>query len=355
MEIAIINKTDTLADKQEYFAIDFFRFIASLFIIAIHYPPFADVSYALSGGFSNILCRIAVPFFFITSGYFLGNKVLDSQKTISYIKKLIKLYLIYTVIYLPASINGYLQSGYSNKEIAIKYVRGLFISGSYNHLWYFLALIVSVILLYLIVNKLKFSDKTLLLIGAVLYTVGVLGCVFKADLLKVGFLKGFLEAYFEIFVDTKNGVFFGLLFVSIGYYISKYKDKFCAENKYFMLLILFLAVMCIEKVAEMAVAASVIQDMMFSLAPAATMLFLCLAFIGMSNKFKEKAMLSRQTSVLIFVWHPLIGVCFEKLTEALGWNVHSLIRYMVIMLVSVFMSLAIIKLSQTIKILKNLY
>lgn len=50
--------------------IDIFKFIAALLVVAIHTTPLEDISAKGNFYFENMLCRIAVPFFFAASGFF---------------------------------------------------------------------------------------------------------------------------------------------------------------------------------------------------------------------------------------------------------------------------------------------
>ena len=60
--------------KKAYTGIDYFRMIAAFFIIAIHTSPFS--SYSETGDFilTRVIARVAVPFFFMTSGFFLISR-----------------------------------------------------------------------------------------------------------------------------------------------------------------------------------------------------------------------------------------------------------------------------------------
>ena len=66
---------------KRYYSIDCFRFIAALLVVFIHIPTkeISDLIIPIS--------RVAVPFFFMTSGFFISN---DSQKIIKEIKKIFK-------------------------------------------------------------------------------------------------------------------------------------------------------------------------------------------------------------------------------------------------------------------------
>lgn len=65
----IDERINSLADKTEYYAVDVFRIIAALAVMTIHIPLFADMSSELSYWQENVLARLAVPFFLMTTGY----------------------------------------------------------------------------------------------------------------------------------------------------------------------------------------------------------------------------------------------------------------------------------------------
>ena len=73
--------------------IDLLKFIFSICVIAIHSSLFKEINTTLYISTTMGLFRIAVPFFFITSGYFYYRKLSSNQDTKIYILKLIKIFL----------------------------------------------------------------------------------------------------------------------------------------------------------------------------------------------------------------------------------------------------------------------
>lgn len=57
--------------EKSYPGIDVFRIVAAVMIIAIHTYPLASYGENADYYFTHVLCRIAVPFFFTASGFFL--------------------------------------------------------------------------------------------------------------------------------------------------------------------------------------------------------------------------------------------------------------------------------------------
>ena len=57
-------------NKTHNNSIDIFRLLCAVMVVAIHTAPFSDISGPLGDLCTNLLPRIAVPYFFATAGYF---------------------------------------------------------------------------------------------------------------------------------------------------------------------------------------------------------------------------------------------------------------------------------------------
>lgn len=182
--------------------IDDFRFLAALFVVAIHTAPFADSIPLLSYTITNVIGRFAVPFFFVLSGYFLFKKMRTSKQPDAYVKtqsSLIKTYLLTMIIYIPVWI-------YLNGVNVTQFVFDVFINGVHYHLWYFPALILGIAIVYFLYDRLN-AKLSLILLGG-LYLFGSIINVY-------GFLLPDVELIAWI-GNPRNGIFFAPLFVYIG-------------------------------------------------------------------------------------------------------------------------------------------
>ena len=120
-----------------YAGIDDFRILAAVMVIAIHTAPFSGVSQSLDFLLTYCVGRVAVPFFLMTTGFFvLGSwkksVYADNSKVIRFIKKTLFLYAVSVVLYLP--VNFY--SGELPRS-AGGFISMLFFDGTFYHLWYF--------------------------------------------------------------------------------------------------------------------------------------------------------------------------------------------------------------------------
>ena len=59
---------------KEYTGINLFGFAATFLMVAIHTSPLADVSETGDFILTRVLARVGVPFFFMTSGFFLISR-----------------------------------------------------------------------------------------------------------------------------------------------------------------------------------------------------------------------------------------------------------------------------------------
>ena len=74
--------------NKSYAGIDFFRVIAALLIISIHTSPLASFSQMGDFILTRIVARVAVPFFFMTSGFFLISRYTrNTEKLAAFVKK----------------------------------------------------------------------------------------------------------------------------------------------------------------------------------------------------------------------------------------------------------------------------
>ena len=85
--------------KKKYGAIDIAKYVSALLVVCIHTFPFYEVSVRLNAYWIQTVCRLAVPFFFVSSGFFFfrkwdKNHPEANQEALSrYEKRLGKIYL----------------------------------------------------------------------------------------------------------------------------------------------------------------------------------------------------------------------------------------------------------------------
>ena len=162
-----------MGNPPRYGGLDAFKVIAALLVVAIHTSPLT--TYSPDGDFllTRSLARVAVPFFFMVTGQFVLGKVLQGRRPFSalwrQVKKILLLYLVAVVLYLPVG----LYAGHYQGLSPLSALRLLLFDGTFYHLWYFPACATGLLLVYLLGRVLR--GRGLLAVTGLLYLIGLFG------------------------------------------------------------------------------------------------------------------------------------------------------------------------------------
>lgn len=251
--------------------------------------------------------------------------------------------MLYTIIHLPILIEEYQENGYTLGQSIISFLQAFFIHGSYYHLWYFLALIVAVAILYLMINYLKLSDKTVLLVTGILYCIGVLGNAYRNVWKRVPVVDTIFVAYESVFKSTVNGVFFGLFLVAIGYCVRKYSDRI-KYRRYWLYAILLFGVMNIEEYFARSITYHVGQSMLFVTPFVVVAIFLAACFIRLPKQLVPVGSFLRNMSVIIYGFHIFIHMRYGG--ELSGYVMYGFLYFCMIAKRVTFLAVGIVGLSK---------
>lgn len=175
-----VNSADGRASS-----IDAVRAIAIFAVLAIHCDPFVSGEYAFGrivlGDVVDLLARFAVPFFFITSGYFLGQKCSRSASRLSALGTfsirlagLVAFWYAFYVVWPPDWIKafeqGWVRTAYWSAFDLFNSV-GNFLAGPPAHLWFLMALLIGCVHVFVI--ALFGSPILVLLYFSCLYLIGL--------------------------------------------------------------------------------------------------------------------------------------------------------------------------------------
>lgn len=210
--------------------IDIFKLIMAIFVVAIHTHPFESIHNPVFLQIYNIVISTAVPYFFIASGYFLFLKIdkdwsLNDKLTRirNYIVKIIRLYLVWTIIYIPLTLFEYINNDKGVLFDSILFLRGLFLLGEHYYswpLWYLLSLIYSLILIFILI-KMKKNLKFIFITSIIVY----LFSIFLNIILKEGSQPICTSSIIRIlYVGIGSGrLFSGMFFITIGIFFAYFK------------------------------------------------------------------------------------------------------------------------------------
>lgn len=338
--ISTLDISSKAATTHKFYCVDLMKFIGSLLVVAVHLSPLEDVNSWANYILVECIARVAVPFYFVSSGYFLFRKVcldpIETSSVYTYLKRILRLYGIWTIVYLPIVVKDLLQNGGGLDDILVLF-RIIFVWG-YHHLWYLHATIVA-ILIVLFCLKRKISLQKILLMGSILYVLGLLAQSWFGliePLRNVSFIwKSFKIG--EWFIrTTKNGFFFGVLMIGIGIWFSKKKItiRFRTAVIGFWGSLFFLA---IESIFVDFFSLARNHDMYIFLVPTVFFMFYVITHI----ELKEKDVYGRLREIGFIVY--LVHIWVDRIVlRYIGEPMHSLVRYIVVLGISILVAQVIV-------------
>ncbi|MGX7136270.1 acyltransferase family protein [Enterococcus silesiacus] len=337
---------------NNYKMVDIVKYIAAIMVICIHCNPITSQE-PLNFFIKNIVCRIAVPFFFISSAYFVRKGSDHKEKYIkNYLKKLGKSYLAWSILFIYVGISWINEHlGYSGFLLIISFFFGLLQVGVYYHLWYIPAMIFS---LFIVNKALKYiSYKTVFLISILLFMFGSLETYY--GFLPAGILKNTFDGIIQLIFTTRTGLLFGSIFVTIGFFIYDYQERLQSLLKFLpFLTILFSFLLMVEGFFLFNVER---LDMNFLLMLIPFSFFFFLWILSSSIKIKIDTKKIRELSMYYYFVHPVCIILVEETGKGyqLSWLRSGVISFFLIVLFTHFLSLIIIEIRKKARSRKQIF
>lgn len=196
---------------------DAFKWLAAFLVVAVHTSPLESIWPYGDFLLTRIAARLAVPFFFMLTGYF----TVQVKKTE---KKLLLLYLGVTCLYLPVQIYKYMGG---ETFTAGRILKDIFFDGTFYHLWYLPACMLGLALMTLF---LKCGKENAVAISILLYVIGLLGDSYFGLVRLSPVLSKVYDGMFTCFSYTRNGIFMAPLFLLLGR-LFREQEKKGKQNK----------------------------------------------------------------------------------------------------------------------------
>ena len=324
-----------MTKNESYSGIDYFRFIAALLIVAIHTSPLSSFSETGNFIFTRIVSRVAVPFFFMTSGFFLISRyTCNAEKLGAFIKKTTLIYGVAILLYIPINVyNGYFKMD----NLLPNIIKDIVFDGTLYHLWYLPASIIGAAIAWYLVKKVHYRKA--FLIASVLYIIGLFGDSYYGIVKSVSYLNVFYNLIFQLTDYTRNGIFFAPIFFVLGGYIADNKDRLSFKKSIIGFATCF-SLMFAEALTLRRFELQRHDSMYVFLLPSICFLF----YFLMHFKGKNRAQL-RTISLIIYIIHPFVVVLirlFAKITHLQNALVeNSLIHYLLVCIISAGLGLAL--------------
>lgn len=216
-------------------SINYMKLLFALLVISIHTKPFLDIDINLSNIICEIIAKLAVPFFFTTSGYFYFRTLeKDLLKKKKYLYRLIITYISWTVIYDFRQIFRTISADGNLISMLKGFIVEFFIYGSAFHMWYMVALIYTVIIvnIFMKYNKLKY----LYILSIIFFIVGILLGPYYKYISNINIINDLYEL--SLYIEFRRLFTIAIPFFMLGYLANKLKHV--QKNSLIFIIIFFI-------------------------------------------------------------------------------------------------------------------
>lgn len=213
--------------KKQAAVVDIFKFLFSICILVLHTKIVHNFPIKSQWYITHLIFRLGVPFFFCTSGYFLGCKLWSDTNSDDvfekYIRKMILPFLVwggigliqYAIQLYRGDIRGY-KLIWRAVQTAIFYPRGA--------MWFVGACIIAAFIIKCLWKN-KYREFIIWGIGITGYAFA-LCCNTYYFLIEGTIFQKIVDKYLEICISARNGIFVGILFLWIGIVMARWiKNK----------------------------------------------------------------------------------------------------------------------------------
>lgn len=315
-------------------------------VISIHVHPFEDINSELGYIFTQIIPRIAVPFFFAVAGYFYIPKVQERKDVfLKYIKKILFTYFIWSLLYYAIELVQ--RKNCDIKNYVISCAKSFIITGSFYHFWFFPALIFSVIITTLIFKSRL--HKLLIPMSIICYIFGCLGSSYYNIGIHLPMLgEVFKKAYFEV---IRRILCIGVPFFISGYVVYKIEKKLegCKQKKIYTQIFFLASLLCFIIEIEMVRILNLQKNIIITFwlyGLVCAMLLLLLQ--NPMTKCKNMAKVCRIIANFTYYAHPFCIVCVLNLSKKiLKYNISQTPLFLITTLITFVFGYIIYKLDNS--------
>lgn len=276
--------------------IDIVKLLMAILVVGIHAEPFG-YNIWLDRGF-GIVTRLCVPFFFVASSYFFWIK---PKKAKDYLKRILQLYLIWSIIYLPFDIAS--LKSMSLQDILYKYLW----AGTDHALWFLCGTVTGFLIVFLLS---KFLDaKKVFAISVIVLLIGCMKSTWSP------MLEGLFS--FEIHIHVaghRNGLFYAFPYIALGRLIANKHthEKERSIRSYVLGFLISMIMLSLESVLFVLIFDTASRILWISVLPCTYYFFMLVKHIEIPM-LKEKSIFLRKMSILIYVSHSLFLILFNDL------------------------------------------
>ena len=214
-----------MKQKVYYEFVNIVKLLLAISVVAMHCALVPDRSMLML-----LVCRLAVPYFFLASGFFLKRKIGEDEPSGAvkgYLRRLLLPFSIFSIVWIAQMLVDDAIEGLGIGESILGVIQSIlfFPRGA---LWYVWASILGVVMLYPFLRKRKLIYA--LPVALVLYIAGLLANNYYFLANGITWLKPIVDGYLSICLTSNNAPFVGFVFLLIGMLISEYDEKLAGKR-----------------------------------------------------------------------------------------------------------------------------
>ena len=276
----------------------------------------------------------------MSAGFFLSSKGWEQAKTKKYISRLIKVYLVWCVIYAPLYMQLWIKDNRETWLKIILFLRQFFMGSLWGVLWFFPALIAAVLLFVVLHKILCLSDKQLLYLGNGLYALGVMGNMWFPAISQIPLIGEIVSFIVLLFGYVRNGLFEGLPCIIWGYWLYQNQDRF-KMSRYVMALCIGMVLVISEPITIDWFWGVQSLDMDIGVMVSSVALVAILNHVGQEWPWGQKyGRMIRKLCLPMLLIHPW---CIEILQNRVG---SGFVRFSLVVIMSLVFSIGVISLEK---------
>lgn len=220
--------------RKQYNGLDVVKFFLAVLVAQRHVIQIffgADSKWRIL--LNNWLSNLAVPVFFVIAGFFLFGKLSggadrsreqDRRIVFRYCGRILKLYLIWSVLYLPVDWYNWYHGERIVKDGILSWLHSFLVCSTIPQLWYLPALALACFLVWAAYDR-GMKQWQILTVGACFLLLGYLGDNWYYNQRFPAAVQELLAGYRNWFVTPRNGVFYGIFYVALGLHFAGSKRR----------------------------------------------------------------------------------------------------------------------------------
>ena len=329
-----------ITQRKNLDSADILKYMLSILIVATHTSLF--------DGYITPLVRLAVPAFFMISGYFFFTKIKNCNSKAeenAYLRKSVrqnmKLYSFWFVVLLPLTlyIRGYHTMGLVDG--AVHFVRDFLFGSTFQSSWYITALITGFAIVLFLSRRLP--HWALVVIGTVCYIPSLLSSNYEFLIASSETMTAISNSLAQVFLLPCRNFSVSILYIAIGKYLAE-KNYDGKTKRYTITFLLAFAALVLEFIMLKHSGVKIAATDCYIAVPFAAY-YLCKVFLTLDVTCKG-AMTMRKISTVSYCAHMAVFMVVGKIFKMLslpGWQ--NVLLFATTLVVTQVLALVIIKLS----------